>query len=40
MELFLQILLIVSSVLLIIAVTAERRTGEGGSVAARIRDLR
>lgn len=33
-------LAVMGAVLLIIAVTAERRTGEGGSVAARIRDLR
>jgi len=33
-------LAVMGAVLLIIAVTAERRTGEGGSVAARLRDLR
>ncbi|WP_194765107.1 SCO7613 C-terminal domain-containing membrane protein [Microbacterium sp. UFMG61] len=33
-------LAVMGAVLLIIAVTAERRTGESGSVAARIRDLR
>ncbi len=33
-------LAVMGAVLLIIAVTAERRTGEAGSVAARIRDLR
>jgi len=33
-------LAVVGAVLLIIAVTAERRAGEGGSVAARLRDLR
>ncbi|WP_341955143.1 hypothetical protein [Microbacterium sp. LWH13-1.2] len=33
-------LAVMGAVLLIIAVTAERRTGEGGGVAARMRDLR